>query len=141
VADPVIRLRMDFAGLCSVGPGKITLLESIRRSGSLSQAARELGMSYRRAWQLLATLNRSFREPVALTVKGGRGGGGASLTDFGRELIGRYRAFEQDTQARAARAFDSIAGKTRREMQGAVSGVRRTRLSRSRRRVARRTAQ
>ncbi|MGC1728649.1 MAG: LysR family transcriptional regulator [Steroidobacteraceae bacterium] len=130
MSDPVIRLRMDFAAPCSVGPGKIALLEGIQRSGSLSQAARDLGMSYRRAWQLLASLNQSFSQPVAVTVKGGRGGGGARLTGFGRELLGRYREFEEDTQARASRAFRNIARKARRGARGAALNVRRTRLSR-----------
>jgi len=96
-----------------VGPGKIALLERINRTGSLSQAARDLGMSYRRAWQLLSSLNASFREPVAVTATGGRGGGGARLTAFGRELIGLYRAFEEETQARAVRAFKPVAQKAR----------------------------
>jgi molybdate transport system regulatory protein len=111
---PVVRFRVDFARPCSVGPGKIALLEGIQRTGSLSQAARELGMSYRRAWLLLSSLNASFRVPVAVTATGGRGGGGARLTRFGRELISLYRNFDHDTQARAARAFKSIAGKARR---------------------------
>jgi molybdate transport system regulatory protein len=128
MSDLVIRFRMDFATLCSVGPGKIALLERIGRAGSLSQAARELGMSYRRAWQLLASLNRSFREPVVVTAKGGRGGGGARVTDFGRELVSRYRAFEEDTQMRARRAFRSIVGKARRGRS--ASSARRARLSR-----------
>ena len=106
---PAVRLRVDFATLSCVGPGKIALLEQIGRDGSLSQAARELGMSYRRAWQLLDSLNRSFREPVALTTKGGRHGGGAKLTAFGRRLIRTYRDFDADVQARAARHFRTIA--------------------------------
>jgi molybdate transport system regulatory protein len=130
MSDPVIRFRMDFAAPFSVGPGKIALLEGIQRAGSLSQAARDLGMSYRRAWQLLASLNRSFRKPVVVTVKGGRGGGGARLTGFGRELLGRYRAFEEDTQARASRAFKSIADKARRGTRGARFSARHARLSR-----------
>ena len=109
----VVRFRVDFAPPCSVGPGKIALLERINRTGSLSQAARDLGMSYRRAWQLLSSLNASFREPVAVTATGGRGGGGARLTAFGRELIGLYRAFEEETQARAVRAFKPVAQKAR----------------------------
>jgi len=123
VTAPVVRFRVDFSTPCSVGPGKIALLEGIHRAGSLSQAARELGMSYRRAWLLLSSLNASFREPVAVTATGGRGGGGAQLTRFGRELVSLYRSFDQDTQARAARAFDTIAGQARGKR--AAPGLRR----------------
>ncbi len=123
----VARFRIDFAPYCSVGPGKIALLEAIRRTGSLSQAARDLGMSYRRAWQLLASLNESFREPVAVTATGGVGGGGARLSRFGEELVEFYRAFELDTQARAATTFKQIAGKVRRGARG-VSAARPVRL-------------
>jgi molybdate transport system regulatory protein len=119
VTHPVVRFRVDFAPPSSVGPGKIALLEGIDRSGSLSQAARDLGMSYRRAWLLLASLNASFREPVAVTATGGRGGGGARLTRFGRELVRLFREFEQDTQARAAGTFKTIARKARRGEPGA----------------------
>jgi molybdate transport system regulatory protein len=119
VTNPTVRFRVDFATFCCVGPGKIALLETIDRTGSLSQAARDLGMSYRRGWQLLASLNTSFREPVVVTATGGRGGGGARVTPFGKELISRYRAFEDDAQARAARAFKGIAAKARRGGRGA----------------------
>jgi molybdate transport system regulatory protein len=102
-----------------VGPGKIALLEAIQRTGSLSQAARDLGMSYRRGWLLLSSLNASFREPVVVTATGGRGGGGARITTFGKDLIGRYRSFEDDAQGRAARAFKEIAAKARRGARGA----------------------
>jgi molybdate transport system regulatory protein len=119
VTKPTLRLRVDFATLCCVGPGKIALLEAIHRTGSLSQAARDLGMSYRRGWQLLWSLNTSFRIPVVVTATGGRGGGGARVTPFGRELIGCYRAFEHDAQTRAARAFKAIAAKARRGARSA----------------------
>ena len=77
VTYPGIRFRIEFGPRSGVGPGKIALLEQIERCGSLSQAARNLNMSYRRAWQLLDSLNRCFLEPVVRTSKGGRGGGGA----------------------------------------------------------------
>jgi molybdate transport system regulatory protein len=93
-----IRFRIDFGPQLAVGPGKIALLESIRRSGSLSQAARELKMSYRRAWLLLDSLNGAFAQPVVLTNTGGRRGGGSQLTDLGEELIRTYRAFEAAAQ-------------------------------------------
>jgi molybdate transport system regulatory protein len=110
---PAVRFRVDFGRDGAVGPGKISLLEHIGTGGSLSQAARELGMSYRRAWQLLESLNSSFREPVALSAKGGRGGGGARLTPFGRLLIRVYRDFDAEVQKRAARSFRVVAGLAR----------------------------
>jgi len=61
---PIIRFRIDFGPRSCVGPGKISLLEQIERCGSLSEAARDLNMSYRRAWQLLDSLNSCFRTPV-----------------------------------------------------------------------------
>ena len=119
MTNPTVRLRVDFAILCCVGPGKIALLEAIHRTGSLSQAARDLGMSYRRGWQLLWSLNTSFRVPVVVTATGGRGGGGARVTPFGGKLISCYRAFEHDAQIRAVRAFKPIADKARRGARGA----------------------
>ena len=111
--NPTVRFRVDFATPCCVGPGKIALLEAIHRTGSLSQAARDLGMSYRRGWQLLWSVNTAFRVPVVVTATGGRGGGGVRVTPFGRELITCYRAFERDAEARAIRAFEGIAKKAR----------------------------
>jgi molybdate transport system regulatory protein len=100
-----VRLRVDLAPGCSIGPGKIDLLEHIEAHGSLSQAARELGMSYRRAWLLLDDLNRSLSEPVVSTAVGGVRGGGAQVTSAGRALVDAYRAFEKKAQALASRAF------------------------------------
>jgi molybdate transport system regulatory protein len=110
---PAVRFRVDFGRDEAVGPGKIALLEQIGRGGSLSQAARALGMSYRRGWQLLASLNGSFRERVALTAKGGRGGGGARLTPFGELLIRAYREFDAEVQERAAHCFRAISSQAR----------------------------
>jgi len=105
---PVVRFRIDFAKNSYVGPGKIDLLEAIRDSGSLSQAARNIGMSYRRAWLLLESLRTSFREPVTLATTGGKGGGGVTLTSFGETLIKSYRLLEQDIAAVAIRRLQAI---------------------------------
>lgn len=95
-----LTLRIDFDHGRAVGPGKIRLLELVNETGSISAAGRAMDMSYRRAWLLVEALNQTFREPVVATRGGGAGGGGASLTPFGTELVACYRAIEQ--QARTA---------------------------------------
>ena len=100
MGDIRLTVRVDFGSDRALGPGKIRLLEAIDATGSISQAGRSLDMSYRRAWLLVADLNRCFREPVVTTQPGGSQGGGAALTAFGRLLVENYRAIE--TQATAA---------------------------------------
>lgn len=88
------RLRLVFGSAFAMGHGKAELLESIGRTGSISAAARAMGMSYRRAWLLVDDMNRCLREPVVDAATGGRGGGGARLTPFGRDVLQRFRALE-----------------------------------------------
>jgi len=94
VSNTKLTLRVDFGSRRSIGPGKIRLLEEIGRGGSISQAGRTLGMSYRRAWLLIDDLNRSFRHAVVRAKSGGSQGGGAVLTEFGAGLVRDYRAIE-----------------------------------------------
>jgi molybdate transport system regulatory protein len=110
-----VRLRIDLGPRSSIGPGKIALLERIEASGSLAQAARELGMSYRRAWLLLDDLNHALAQPVTTASVGGAGGGGARLTPFGRELIAAYREVEHVSHdaASARLAWLAAAGAAR----------------------------
>src|SRR6516162_5256007 len=85
-----VRVSIVFESGARIGPGKAKLLESIRDSGSISAAARDMGMSYKRAWVLLDSINKAFAEPVVTAAPGGAGGGGASLTPFGIEVLKRY---------------------------------------------------
>jgi molybdate transport system regulatory protein len=110
MAAPVVRFRIDFADHTSVGPGKIRLLEAIRDAGSLSQGARDIGMSYRRAWLLVESLKKSFREPVTVASTGGKRGGGMLITEFGEALIKNYRDLEQDFAKLAERRLQPIIG-------------------------------
>ena len=96
-----VRFRVDLGPGCSIGPGKIELLEAIARTGSIRQAARTMRMSYRRAWLLIESINRSFREPVTTASVGGQGGGGVELTPLGEDLVRRYR--------KAAKRIDTLA--------------------------------
>ena len=97
----VLSLRIDFPG-GRIGPGKIALLEAIGREGSISAAARTLGMSYRRAWLLVESLNAMAGAPVVAAAAGGAGGGGAALTEAGRALVADYRAIEEAAVAATA---------------------------------------
>ena len=92
--DTRLSIRLDLTSGDRIGPGKIALLEAIRATGSISAAARKIGMSYRRAWLLVDEINRIFREPLVEKQMGGSGGGGAKLSKLGREVVGRYRAIE-----------------------------------------------
>jgi molybdate transport system regulatory protein len=108
MAAPVVRFRIDFAEHSSLGPGKIRLLEAIRDSGSLSQGARKIGMSYRRAWLLVESLKKTFREPVTAASTGGKDGGGMIVTEFGDALIKNYRELERDFATLAARRLHAV---------------------------------
>ena len=97
VLKPAIRIL--FGASSSLGPGKIALLEAIARCGSISAAARDMGMSYRRAWLLVEAMNQAFKQPVVLTSTGGKRGGGAEVTPFGQDLLDRYRRIEAKAAA------------------------------------------
>lgn len=103
-----LSLRIDLPG-GRIGPGKIALLEAIGREGSISAAARALGMSYKRAWDLVAALNQLAGTPVVAASPGGQGGGGASLTDAGRLLVADYRAIEAAADRAAAARLRKLA--------------------------------
>jgi len=89
-----IRLRIDFDGENYIGHGRIELLELIGRHGSISQAAKAMSMSYKRAWYLIDGFNAMFREPLIERHHGGKGGGSATLTPFGERVVSEYRAME-----------------------------------------------
>jgi molybdate transport system regulatory protein len=91
-----------------LGPGKVRLLEAVRDEGSISAAARRMGMAYRHAWVLVDSMNRAFRHPVVTASPGGRAGGGAHLTPFGEEVVRRFHAMEQATRAALAEDLDAL---------------------------------
>src|SRR5687767_5563109 len=104
-----LTLRVMGKGVPAIGPGKAELIERIAQTGSISAAARAMGMSYRRAWQLVEALNRDFQKPVVLTAIGGQRGGGARVTPFGSSLVRMFRTMEEkacDAIARDLRRFE-----------------------------------
>jgi len=84
-----LRVKLDLCGGV-MGPGKAELMRKIDTLGSISAAAREMGINYRRAWFLLETLSKPLGLPVIITEKGGSAGGGASLSEFGRAILETY---------------------------------------------------
>jgi molybdate transport system regulatory protein len=91
---PGLTLRIMTRDVPAMGPGKAALVAAIAKTGSISAAARAMSMSYRRAWQLVEALNASFTEPVVITAVGGKRGGGAVVTPFGRRMLAQYRLME-----------------------------------------------
>lgn len=110
---PRLTVRLDLAPGVRFGPGKALLLERIAELGSIAAAGRSMGMSYRRAWELAEAINRSFAEPAVARQAGGKAGGGATLTEFGRQLLARYRAIEAAAQIAGADDLANLAAATR----------------------------
>jgi molybdate transport system regulatory protein len=107
---PAVRFsfRLDFAPGGRLGPGKVQLLEAIGETGSISAAGRSMKMSYRRAWLLVDDLNRIFKSPLVEAQPGGAKGGGAHLTELGREIVANYRAIEAKTLAAGAEEIEAL---------------------------------
>lgn len=124
MGDTRLTLRVDFGASRSIGPGKIRLLEAVDQTGSISQAGRALGMSYRRAWLLIDDMNRSFRHPVVSAKPGGSQGGGATVTEFGTELIRNYRAIEAAAAAAAKLKLRTLEAALRKLPRPSPAGAR-----------------
>lgn len=92
------RFRIMAGNLIALGPGKVDLLEAIEKAGSISQAARSMKLSYRRAWDMVETMNQSFKKPLVKSVTGGARGGGAQLTDSGKEMVVLFRSMEKQAE-------------------------------------------
>ena len=94
--------------LIALGPGKVDLLESIDQEGSISQAARQSHLSYRRAWDMVDTMNRCFKKPLVKSATGGKGGGGAELTPLGKKVIAIYREMESKASKATQEEWNSL---------------------------------
>src|SRR5947208_10880483 len=96
-----LSIRIDLASGDRIGPGKIALLEAIRSTGSISAAARSLGMSYRRAWLLVEEVNHMLRAPAVAAEIGGHRGGGAVVTEVGERIVDLHRDIEVHARSAA----------------------------------------
>jgi molybdate transport system regulatory protein len=103
------QIRIMFRKAIAMGPGKADLLQAIGETGSISGAARRMKMSYRRAWLLVDTMNQCFNSPVVETLTGGKAGGGAAVTDFGREVLQRYREMEAKATASVSKELQNFS--------------------------------
>jgi molybdate transport system regulatory protein len=115
MTDTRLSIRLDLTSGDRIGPGKIALLEAIRTTGSISAAARQLGMSYRRAWLLVEQVNNALRERAVTAATGGRQGGGAALTASGERVIGLYRAIETIARSSAKEEFRAVGKLVRKK--------------------------
>jgi molybdate transport system regulatory protein len=102
------RYRIFHKGRIVLGPGKADLLEAIARTGSIVKPARELEMSYMRAWTLIGVMNESFREPLVVAARGGTARGGADLSKLGERVLVMYRQMEQASLAAAAKDWKEL---------------------------------
>ena len=107
---PVLRLRVMRGDDIVFGPGKALLLESIEQTGSILAAGKAMGMSYKRAWQLVETMNRLFREPVVERMRGGADRGGARLTETGMQALALYRRIQDEAKAASAGSMAELKG-------------------------------
>lgn len=102
------HLRVTISGDFYVGPGRADLMELIADTGSISEAAKRMGMSYKRAWSLVQELNEGFGAPLIETARGGAAQGGALLTEAGIEVVARYRHMQEATREAIARDVEAL---------------------------------
>lgn len=112
---PELELRISLDPETLLGPGKAALLQAIDETGSIAAAGRRTGMSYKRAWYLIDTMNGYFNEPVVLSTKGGNSRGGARLTATGRKVLECYRRMEKKTRAAIAGDLAKLAALAAKE--------------------------
>ncbi|MCO4821565.1 MAG: LysR family transcriptional regulator [Flavobacteriaceae bacterium] len=90
------RIWIEVDGHILLGEGRVHLLKAIEETGSLSKAAKLLGMSYKKAWSLIDAVNKRAEKPVTTTSIGGKGGGGASLTAYGKSLVETFETINEN---------------------------------------------
>jgi molybdate transport system regulatory protein len=114
---PVLKIKLQImrGDEIAMGPGKADLLDAIAAHGSISAGARAIGMSYRRAWLLVDTMNRCWQAPLVETAPGGKARSGAQVTALGREVLAQYRALQA--------AADGLRGGEWERLRGLLAGA------------------
>src|SRR5262249_30521242 len=113
-----LSIRLDLTRKDRIGPGKIALLEAIRDAGSISAGAKQIGMSYRRAWILVEQINGALKKPAIAAATGGKHGGGATVTPVGKKIISIYRSIESVAQRSAKAEFRLVTKLARKRKKG-----------------------
>lgn len=103
-----VRCWVDVAGVKFFGPGRVELLERIQESGSIAQAAKAMGMSYKKAWDMVEELNTKGKHPFVVARKGGQQGGGAQLTETGKKAVAAFRKLNKRIQAVAKKETELL---------------------------------
>lgn len=120
-----LKLRIKLCEFVGLGPGKADLLEAVERCGSITAAAKDQGMSYRRAWLLVDEMNRVFREPVVEAAIGGTRGGGTKLSATGLAVLAIYRRCMIKAEAALERELADISALLADEPKPPADHVRR----------------
>lgn len=102
------RLRIYHGERIALGPGKVELLTRIAATGSISEAARQMKMSYNRAWLHIQDINKSFKTPLVTSLRGGNAGGGAGLTETGKKILALYQQLEAEARAATAKTWQQV---------------------------------
>ncbi len=110
-----IQARLMLDDEIAFGPGKADLLEAIQATGSISAAGKQLGMSYRRAWMLVVSMNRCFQQPLVQTATGGTQGGGTQLTETGLDVLKRYRILQNEINQLSTQHFSDLTSVLRKK--------------------------
>lgn len=116
--SPTLSVRIDFPAAHRLGPGKAALLAAIQDTQSISSAAKTLGMSYPRALKLVDQLNQTFASSLVNAQHGGAGGGGASLTDTGQNVLELYSTIQNEAIAATHAARHALYQLTKSPMEG-----------------------
>lgn len=106
--NPDFKIRISLGPSIAIGPGKADLLNLIDELGSISAAAKQMKMSYRRAWELVDVMNRCFDQPLVVSSVGGSHGGGAQLTEFGRQVLCTYKSIILNAKNACSKELDFI---------------------------------